>query len=174
MEARRQRRRLMAEINVVPLIDVMLVLLIVFMITAPLITQGVKVDLPQADAEIVDDNDELTLVVSIDAAGLYYISLGEVSEEPVAVPLETIGENVSRIMNQNPGVPVFLEADTAVNYGLVMSLMATLEDAGASSVRLNTHPPKISPRRLFVYNRQDFSQIKAKNNRQRRVLKPGC
>lgn len=146
MEARRQRRRLMAEINVVPLIDVMLVLLIVFMITAPLITQGVKVDLPQADAEIVDDNDELTLVVSIDAAGLYYISLGEVSEEPVAVPLETIGENVSRIMNQNPGVPVFLEADTAVNYGLVMSLMATLEDAGASSVRLITQPPEISPR----------------------------
>ena len=142
MEARRQRRRLMAEINVVPLIDVMLVLLIVFMITAPLITQGVKVDLPQADAEIVDDNDELTLVVSIDAAGLYYISLGEVSEEPVAVPLETIGENVSRIMNQNPGVPVFLEADTAVNYGL----MATLEDAGASSVRLITQPPEISPR----------------------------
>ena len=146
MEARRQRRRLMAEINVVPLIDVMLVLLIVFMITAPLITQGVKVDLPQADAEIVDDNDELTLVVSIDAAGLYYISLGEVSEEPVAVPLEIGGENVSRIMNQNPGVPVFLEADTAVNYGLVMSLMATLEDAGASSVRLITQPPEISPR----------------------------
>ncbi|PCJ42217.1 MAG: protein TolR [SAR86 cluster bacterium] len=145
MEARRQRRRLMAEINVVPLIDVMLVLLIVFMITAPLITQGVRVDLPEADAEIVDDNDELTLVVSIDAAGLYYISLGEVSEEPNAVPLEIIGENVSRIMNQNPSVPVFLEADAAVNYGLVMSLMATLEDAGAPSVRLITQPPMLSP-----------------------------
>jgi len=145
MEARRQRRRLMAEINVVPLIDVMLVLLIVFMITAPLITQGVRVDLPEADAEIVDDNDELTLVVSIDAAGLYYISLGEVSEDPEAVLLETLGENVSRIMNQNPSVPVFLEADAAVNYGLVMSLMATLEDAGAPSVRLITQPPMLSP-----------------------------
>ncbi|MDC1436776.1 biopolymer transporter ExbD, partial [Gammaproteobacteria bacterium] len=110
-EGRRQRRKLMAEINVVPLIDVMLVLLIVFMITAPLITQGVRVDLPEADAEIVDDNDELTLVVSIDAAGLYYISLGEVSEEPEPVSLDTIGVNVSSIMNQNPGVPVFLEAD---------------------------------------------------------------
>ncbi len=145
MEGRRQRRRLMAEINVVPLIDVMLVLLIVFMITAPLITQGVKVDLPQADAEIIDDNDELTLVVSIDAAGLYYISLGELDEDPEPVALETIGENVSRIMNQNPGVPVFLEADRAVNYGLVMSLMATLEDAGTSSVRLITQPPEINP-----------------------------
>ena len=144
IEARRQRRRLMAEINVVPLIDVMLVLLIVFMITAPLITQGVKVDLPEADAEIVDDNNELTLVVSIDASGLYYISLGEVSEEPEAVSLDTIGENVSRIMNQNPGVPVFLEADAAVNYGLVMSLMATLEDAGAPSVRLITQPPTVN------------------------------
>ena len=144
MDARRQRRRLMAEINVVPLIDVMLVLLIVFMITAPLITQGVLVDLPEADAEIVDDNDELTLVVSIDANGLYYISLGEVSEEPEAVSLEAIGDNVSRIMNQNPGVPVFLEADAAVNYGLVMSLMATLEDAGAPSVRLITQPPTLN------------------------------
>ena len=144
IEARRQRRRLMAEINVVPLIDVMLVLLIVFMITAPLITQGVKVDLPEADAEIVDDNNELTLVVSIDASGLYYISLGEVSEEPEAVSLDTIGENVGRIMNQKPGVPVFLEADATVNYGLVMSLMATLEDAGAPSVRLITQPPTVN------------------------------
>jgi biopolymer transport protein TolR len=144
IEGRRQRRKLMAEINVVPLIDVMLVLLIVFMITAPLITQGVRVDLPEADAEIVDDNDELTLVVSIDAAGLYYISLGEVSEEPEPVSLDTIGVNVSSIMNQNPGVPVFLEADAAVNYGLVMSLMATLEDAGAPSVRLITQPPTLN------------------------------
>jgi biopolymer transport protein TolR len=145
VETHKQRRKLMAEINVVPLIDVMLVLLIVFMITAPLITQGVRVDLPQADAEIVDDNDELTLVVSIDAQGQYYISLGEVSEDPEPVPLETIGDNVSLIMNQNPGVPVFLEADTAVNYGLVMSLMATLEHAGAPSVRLITQPPEITP-----------------------------
>ena len=141
IEGRRQRRKLMAEINVVPLIDVMLVLLIVFMITAPLITQGVRVDLPEADAEIVDDNDELTLVVSIDAAGLYYISLGEVSEEPEPVSLATIGENVSSIMNQNPGVPVFLEADAAVNYGLVMSLMATLGRCGGAERAFNYPAP---------------------------------
>src|SRR6187551_2036413 len=95
---RPQRRKPMAEINVVPLIDVMLVLLIVFMITAPLITQGVKVDLPKANTEPVEDDDELTLVVSIDAEGMYFISLGEASGngEPEPVPLERIGEDVAK------------------------------------------------------------------------------
>ena len=143
MESRRQRRKLMAEINVVPFIDVMLVLLIVFMVTAPLITQGVKVDLPEANAEPVDDNNDFTLVVSINAEGNYFITLGEVSDnDPQAVALEKIGEDVRKIMAQNPSVPVFLEADAAVNYGVVMSLMATLEGAGASSVRLITQPPQ--------------------------------
>lgn len=139
---RPQRRRPMAEINVVPLIDVMLVLLIVFMITAPLITQGVKVDLPKANAEPVDDNDDLTLVVSINAEGLYFITLGESTEDnPLPVPLERIGEDVGKIMNQNPTVPVFVEADAAINYGVVMSLLSTLEGAGATGVRLITQPP---------------------------------
>ena len=137
---RRRRRKQMAEINVVPLIDVMLVLLIVFMITAPLITQGVKVDLPQADAEPVESNDELTLVVSIDAEGDYFISLGE-EEDPQPVPLERIQEDVTKILSQNPEVPIFLEADASINYGLVMSLMAVLADAGSNNVRLITQPP---------------------------------
>ncbi len=139
---RHRRRKQMSEINVVPLIDVMLVLLIVFMITAPLITQGVKVDLPQADAEPIEDSDEVTLVVSIDAEGNYFISLGkEDNSEPVA--LESIGEDVAKIMNQNPAVPVFLEADQAVNYGVVMSLMSTLGDAGVADVNLITQPPSV-------------------------------
>lgn len=138
----RGRRKPMAEINVVPLIDVMLVLLIVFMITAPLITQGIKVDLPKADAEAAEDSDEETLVVSIDAEGNYYINLGDVApEDPEPVALELIGDNVSKILAANPAVPVFLEADAAINYGVVMSLMATLENAGAASVRLITQPP---------------------------------
>ncbi len=138
---RPQRRKPMAEINVVPLIDVMLVLLIVFMITAPLITQGVKVDLPKANAEPVEDNDELTLVVSIDAEGQYFISLGEsTADDPEPVPLERIGEDVAKIMNQNPSVPVFLEGDAAIDYGVVMSLLSTLEGAGATGVRLITQP----------------------------------
>lgn len=139
---RPQRRKPMAEINVVPLIDVMLVLLIVFMITAPLITQGVKVDLPKANTEPVEDNDDLTLVVSINAEGLYFISLGEsTADDPQPVPLERIGEDVTKIMNQNPAVPVYLEADAAIDYGTVMTLFSTLEGAGVSGVRLITQPP---------------------------------
>lgn len=137
---RRRRRKQMAEINVVPLIDVMLVLLIVFMITAPLITQGIKVDLPQADAEPVESSEELTLVVSINAEGNYFISLGE-EEEPESVPLEKIQEDVSKILSQNPSVPIFLEADSSVSYGLVMNLMAALTNAGSDNVRLITQPP---------------------------------
>jgi biopolymer transport protein TolR len=137
---RRRRRKQMAEINVVPLIDVMLVLLIVFMITAPLITQGVKVDLPQADAEPVESSEELTLVVSINAEGNYFISLGE-EEEPESVPLEKIQEDVSKILSQNPSIPIFLEADSSVSYGLVMNLMAALTNAGSDNVRLITQPP---------------------------------
>lgn len=137
---RPRRRKQMAEINVVPLIDVMLVLLIVFMITAPLITQGIKVDLPQADAEPVENRDEITLVISINAEGNYFISLGA-EDNPEPVPLERIREDVSKILSQNPGVPVFLEGDVAINYGLVTNLLSTLGEAGAQNVRLITRPP---------------------------------
>jgi len=130
----------MAEINVVPLIDVMLVLLIVFMITAPLITQGIKVDLPRADAEPVENGDEITLVVSINAEGSYFISLGA-EEDPQPVALERIQEDVEKILAQNPAVPVFVEADESVNYGVVTRLMSTLGTAGAENLRLITQPP---------------------------------
>ncbi|MBT6043472.1 MAG: protein TolR [Gammaproteobacteria bacterium] len=130
----------MAEINVVPLIDVMLVLLIVFMITAPLITQGIKVDLPQADAEPVENSDETTLVVSINSEGEYFISLGA-EEDPQPVPLERIQEDVTKILTVNPAVPVFVEADNSVNYGVVTRLMSTLAASGADNLRLITQPP---------------------------------
>ncbi len=137
---RPRRRKQMAEINVVPLIDVMLVLLIVFMITAPLITQGIKVDLPRADAEPVENGDEITLVVSINAEGSYFISLGA-EEDPQPVALERIQEDVEKILAQNPAVPVFVEADESVNYGVVTRLMSTLATAGAENLRLITQPP---------------------------------
>ncbi len=137
---RPRRRKQMAEINVVPLIDVMLVLLIVFMITAPLITQGIKVDLPRADAEPVENADEITLVVSINAEGSYFISLGA-EEDPQPVALERIQEDVEKILAQNPAVPVFVEADESVNYGVVTRLMSTLATAGAENLRLITQPP---------------------------------
>jgi biopolymer transport protein TolR len=136
----KRRRKQMSEINVVPLIDVMLVLLIVFMITAPLMTQGIKVDLPQADAEPVESSDEITLVISINDEGSYFISLGA-EDDPQPVPLERIQEDVSKILNQNPAVPVFLEGDVSINYGLVTDLLSTLGEAGAQNVRLITRPP---------------------------------
>jgi biopolymer transport protein TolR len=135
----RQRRKPMSEINVVPLIDVMLVLLIVFMVTAPLITQGIKVDLPQAEAETID-NDDLSLVVQINAEGQYFISLGE-EESPEPVPVEQIGEDVAKIMNANPSVPVFVEADASIAHGVVVKLYSTLEQAGVENIRIITQPP---------------------------------
>jgi biopolymer transport protein TolR len=139
---RRKRRKLMGDINMIPMIDVMLVLLIVFMVTAPLITQGIKVDLPQADAEPIQEDEEATLVVSINAEGEYFISLGVTDpENPEPVPLELIGENVAKILEANPAVPVFLEADDTITYGVVASLLSTLGRAGAEGVQLITQPP---------------------------------
>jgi biopolymer transport protein TolR len=134
---------MMAEINVVPLIDVMLVLLIVFMVTAPLLTQGIKVDLPNSDSEPVEDSDEPTLVVSIDSAGNYYVNLGVYeAENPEPVALENLGQMVSQILNQNPGVPVYLEADENVTHGVVINLMSTMEAAGAPNILFVTDPPE--------------------------------
>ena len=143
MEAsRRQRRKPMSQINVVPMIDVMLVLLIVFMITTPLITQGVKVELPKVDSKPVEENDKPSLVVSINKDGKYFISLGKESDDNApATPLAEIGEKVGKIMNQNPGVPVLLEADSTINYGEVMKLMGTLQASGVKDVQLITQPP---------------------------------
>lgn len=137
------KRKLMGEINVVPFIDIMLVLLVVFMVTTPLITQGVKIDLPEVNAETAqEDENKQTLVVSINAEGQYFISLGEVAEDdPPPVPLEQIGEQVGKIMNQNPSVPVYLEADGANSYDIVMELMGTLQTAGVPNVLLVTQPP---------------------------------
>jgi biopolymer transport protein TolR len=144
MEVHAQKRRKpMAEINVVPLIDVMLVLLIVFMVTTPLITQGIKVELPEASAEPAEEQEE-TLEITIDAAGQYFINLGEVAaENPTPTPVEEIGQKVAAIMNQNPTVPVYVGADTTIEYGVVMKLISTLQEAGVTQPRLLTQPPGV-------------------------------
>lgn len=143
VESTRRRRKMMAEINVVPLIDVMLVLLIVFMVTAPLLTQGIVVDLPNSDSEPVDDTEQETLVVSIDSEGNYYVNLGVYeAENPQPVPLADIGRMVGQILSQNPEVPVYLEADESVTHGVVINLMATMEAAGAPNILFVTDPPE--------------------------------
>jgi biopolymer transport protein TolR len=126
----------MAEINVVPSIDVTLVLLIIFMVTTPLLVQGVQVDLPKASAKAVDKKDEEPLIVSVDKDGNYYIKLGADEQKPV--PLDSIGDSVAKVLRQKPETEVFIWGDRTVPYGEVVELMATLQAAGAPSVGLVT------------------------------------
>lgn len=135
----RVRRRKVAEINVVPYIDVMLVLLIIFMVTAPLITQGVKVDLPQAKAESLDKDTKPPLVASVDAQGRYYITLGSNDKEPLSA--EEVAILVKAHLAVNPDTPVVVNGDGAVSYNAVIQLMVLLQEvAGVPSVGLMTDP----------------------------------
>jgi len=138
-ELRKGRRKPMADINVVPYIDVMLVLLIIFMVTAPLLMQGVKVDLPQAPSAPIDENKEEPLIVSIKANGDYFLKLGDQPDEAKA--LADIKKIVTSVMNQAPLTPVLIWGDHKVPYGVVVALMTELQNAGASSVGLVTEPP---------------------------------
>jgi len=128
----------MGEINVVPYIDVMLVLLVIFMITAPLLTQGVKVDLPQASANPIDQEAKEPLVVTVDTAGRLYLNVGEREGRPVS------GEDLVRrarlILKQQPDVPVYVRGDKDAAYGHVVYAMTLLQQAGAPSVGLLTQP----------------------------------
>ncbi|MBA6413186.1 protein TolR [Parahaliea sp. F7430] len=129
----------MAEINVVPYIDVMLVLLIIFMVTAPMLMQGVKVDLPEANAAPVDNQDSEPLIVSIDAQGQLFLNLGD---EKQVLSLATIRDRVGVVMRRSPEKPVLVWGDRAVAYGEVVTLMAALQEAGAPSVGLVTENPE--------------------------------
>tara|TARA_R100001377_G_scaffold62929_1_gene38656 strand:+ start:406 stop:840 length:435 start_codon:yes stop_codon:yes gene_type:complete len=142
MEIVKKRRRPMAEINVVPYIDVMLVLLIVFMVTAPLLEQGLKVDLPEANSEPLDvDENAETLVISITADEEFFISLGSTQEEEqVPVALEMVGDQVSKIVAANPQIQVFVEGDGESSYSSFISLMTVLQAAGVASPNLITKP----------------------------------
>ncbi|WP_018275918.1 protein TolR [Teredinibacter turnerae] len=134
-----KKRKPMAEINVVPYIDVMLVLLVVFMVTAPLLMQGVKVDLPQAPSAPIDNKDDEPLIVSIKPDGTYYLKLGDKPE--TAKPLPEITSMVSKVLRQKPATPVLVWGDAKVEYGIVVALMTQLQAAGAPSVGLVTEPP---------------------------------
>ncbi len=132
------RRKPMGEINVVPFIDVMLVLLVIFMITAPMLTQGVQVDLPQVSSEPIEDTEEREpIIVSVDREGQYYISLGE-DETPVS--LDEVSERVIILLERQPGTPVMVRGDRNVPYGQVVTLMSTLQAAGVRNVGLISEP----------------------------------
>lgn len=137
----RVRRRKVAEINVVPYIDVMLVLLIIFMVTAPLITQGVKVDLPQADAEPLSKDSKPPLVASVDVEGNYYLAVGTSKNEPMSA--EEVATLVAAHLKIEPETPVVVNGDGAVSYDAVIQLMVMLQQkAGVPSVGLMTDSPE--------------------------------
>jgi len=140
MARHRVRKKPMAEINVVPYIDVMLVMLVIFMVTAPLLTQGVKVDLPEASAEPVEDQEQEPLVVSVDAAGNLYLNVGDSPESPVDG--ETLVRNIGIVLKRQPGKSVLVRGDHAVDYGAVVGAMVLLQQAGVPRVGLVTEPPE--------------------------------
>jgi len=140
MRRSRLRRRPMSEINVVPYIDVMLVLLVIFMVTAPLITQGVKVDLPEADAEVISAESSEPVVITVDQFGDLYLDLGEDKNEPVDP--ETLMARVTAVLKYNPNVPIMIKGDAGVDYGRVVEAMVLAQAAGAPSVGLITVPPE--------------------------------
>ncbi|WP_096462998.1 protein TolR [Sulfurifustis variabilis] len=125
----------MSEINVVPYIDVMLVLLVIFMITTPLLTEGVKVDLPQATTKPIDQKDKEPLVITIDSKGRYYY---EEQRRPVAS--DELRRRVAAFLRANPQTPVLVRGDKSAAYGDVIRAMALLQSAGAPSVGLVTEP----------------------------------
>lgn len=140
MTPTRRGRRLMAEINVVPYIDVMLVLLIIFMITAPLLTQGIKVDLPKAGAEPLppEMSEQQPLILGVDTAGKFYLNLGKDEESPIDD--DTVVDRVSTVLRREPKTPVLVKADRNVPYGRVVEGMVLLQQAGAEKVGFITDP----------------------------------
>lgn len=134
----RKKRRMVAEINVVPYIDVMLVLLIIFMVTTPIITQGVKVELPKSKAEPIEQmkDGKTPIVATVDEAGLYYYEKDGLNKGPMNA--EQLQAEVMDTLTIEPGTQVILKADGRVDYNAVIHLLNLMKQAGAPSVGLMT------------------------------------
>jgi biopolymer transport protein TolR len=148
MARRSSHGRLKAEINIVPYIDVMLVLLVIFMVTAPLLNQGVEVDLPKAAAAKIDTNDQETevLVLSVQKGGVCYLNVGSEKAQPVNCgDLEPRLADTRERLSRKPQPPVLVRADRELKYDEVIKAMTVLRDAGAAKVGLSTAPPDEPP-----------------------------
>ncbi|HDZ56266.1 MAG TPA: protein TolR [Pseudomonas xinjiangensis] len=146
VQGRRRKRKPVAEMNVVPYIDVMLVLLVIFMVTAPMLNQGVKVDLPQVASEVLpSDSNQQVLTLSVLSDGTYYWNLGETvdteNQTDSAVSLEEMSEGVTKIIRAKPDTLVYIRGDQQANYGVVVTAMAALQQAGVPNVGLITEAP---------------------------------
>lgn len=140
--SRRKTRRQVAEINVVPYIDVMLVLLVIFMITAPLLQTGVEIDLPDAAATPIADSGEATepLILSVNSDGEWFLNVGEDPEAPLA--REEILRLASAVLRLNPSRRVLVAGDKSIDYGQIMQAMVTLQLAGAPEIGLMSDPAR--------------------------------
>lgn len=136
------RRQPMASINVVPYIDVMLVLLVIFMITTPLLSQGVQVDLPQAAAKPLESSEEEPLIISVDSRGTYYLNVADHPDNPIdeSELVNQVAALLSVAKNKGHERRVYVKGDEHVDYGKVMQAMVILQKAGAPSVGLMTQP----------------------------------
>ena len=136
------RRRPMSEINVVPYIDVMLVLLVIFMATAPLMTQGVEVDLPSTDSKPLSNEQDDPLVITVDGEGDIFVNTGmpRAGDEGTRATIFSLADQAEKIIGARPDIAVYVRADKAIPYGEVIEVMTVLQRAGAESVGLITDP----------------------------------
>lgn len=135
-----RKHRPMSEINVVPYIDVMLVLLIIFMITAPIVQQGVEIDLPQAAAKPMSPDKDEPVVVSVDKKGDFYLDIGDQPDKPIDAQLMV--NRVAAVRQLKPNIPVLVRGDRDVGYGRVVDAMVLLQKAGVEKVGLMTDQPE--------------------------------
>ncbi|MGB5276548.1 MAG: protein TolR [Gammaproteobacteria bacterium] len=130
------KRKPVSEINVVPYIDVMLVLLVIFMITAPLLQQGVEIDLPQASANPLPPEQREPMIITVSKLGDLYLNIGEDNDKPIAE--ELLANRVAAVIKNHPQTPVLVRGDKAVDYGRVTEAMVLLQSAGVEKVGLMT------------------------------------
>jgi biopolymer transport protein TolR len=138
---RERATRPISEINLIPFIDVMLVLLVIFMITTPLLTQGVKVDLPKTETKALSEEKKEPLIVTVDATGNYYLNISSKPDQPITERVLTnLAKTQLSVAEGQEQRPVLVRGDKNVNYGKVVAAMVLLQEAGAKSVGLITQP----------------------------------
>ena len=134
-----KKRRAMSEINVVPYIDVMLVLLIIFMITAPIVQQGVEIELPKLAANSLPPEQQEPVILTVSKTGDYYLNIGDNLKKPVSD--DDVMQRITLVLKQKPQIPVLVRGDKDVAYGSVTTAMVLLQSAGVEKVGLMTEQP---------------------------------
>ena len=137
---KRFQKKRMSEINVVPYIDVMLVLLVIFMVTTPLLTEGYRVQLPEGKARVIPKTDQKPIVISVDARGRLYVNLGDSPNKPVVA--NTLVARVVARRKQYPELPILIKGDVSADYGKVINAMSILNRAGVDNFSLVTNPTR--------------------------------